>query len=218
MDTILLKDYIMVIRKHAGVFFSAIIICVVLAGVLTYIVPKSYTSSFDVYVRYKGENSSSFYTYDGYYSTQASVEYTDTVAGFLQSLSTVSDAANVVEANTQYENGGFQPAEPGSDPNYLASFQKSINVVIAAPQLIHVAITTPSSTVSQVWAQSLGDVLTKNLEELNQQGDSNFTINAVHVPITQTNNFNLTIDLVIGLIVGIFLGFVTGFIIEAYKK
>lgn len=219
MDTLLLKDYIAVLRKHYVVFVSIVTFCLVIAIAVTYLVPKSYTSSIDVYVRHKSaSNSQAYYTYDGYYSTQASVQYATTVAGFLESLSTVSNAALLVQNDPTYKEGGFQPVDLANEPDYLAGFQKNISVKTVAPQLINVSISDNSSVVARLWAQSLGTVITDNLRQLNQQGDANFSIDVVHDPITQTNTLKLWLDIIIGLIVGIFLGFTIGFIIEANKK
>lgn len=218
MDTVLLKDYIEIARKHARAIIATIILCLLASVLVTYLFPKSYTSTIEVYVRHKGTQNSSYYTYDGYYSTQASVQYTSTVAGFLESLSTLSDAAVLVASDPLYKQGNFQPTDPSSSADYLASFQKNIDVKTAAPQLITVTISDPSPVVAQVWAQSLGTVLTNNLKQLNQDGDANFSIDTIHSPITQTVKLNIYIDVVIGLIVGVFLGFVIGFFLEANKK
>lgn len=218
MDTILLKDYVLILRKHFSVFLSFVLGCAIIAGLLTYLIPHSYTSSIDIYVTYKGTSSQNYYTYDGYYSTQASVGYADTVAGFLESLSTVSNAAVLVQSDPLYKEGGFTPVDLADEPNTLAAFQKNIDVAITAPQLVHVSVNDSSSVIAKLWAQSLGTVITDNLKQLNQSGDSDFTIDTIHAPITVTNQLSLALDIAIGLIVGIFLGFVAGFILEAYKK
>lgn len=218
MDTILLKDYIEIARKHIKLILVTIFLFVIASVLITYLFPKSYTSTVEVYVRYKGSQNSSYYTYDGYYSTQASVQYTSTVAGFLESLSTLTDAAALVQSDPLYKQGGFQPTDPADNPDYLASFQKNINVKISAPQLITVTVSDPSPVVAEVWAQSLGTVLTNNLKQFNQDGDTNFSIDTIHSPITQTVRLNLYIDLAVGLIIGIFVGFAIGFFLEANKK
>ncbi len=219
METLVLHDYVHILRRHFKVFLGIVFLCTLLGVLLTYLIPVSYSSSIDVYVRHKGTaNSQLFYTYDGYYSTQASVQYTDTVAGFLQSLSTVDDAANLVQKDPLYKSGDFQPAELTDQADYLASFQRNINVKIVAPQLVNVSVHDNSPVVAQLWAQSLGTVLTANLKQLNQEGDANFTIDTIHAPITETNKLNLYIDTAIGLIIGVFMGFTIGFILEAYKE
>src|SRR5579872_3277406 len=185
MEAILLKDYYNILRKHYKLFIAIVLICVLLAIVITYAFPKNYQSSINIYVRHKGASSELFYTYDGYYSTQASVEYTSTVAGFLESLSTLSNAALIVQSDPLYKEGGYQPTDPASQPDYLSSFQRNVDVKITAPQLIEVSVTNSSPVVAQLWSQSLGTVVTNDLKLLNQQGDSNFNIDTIHAPITQ---------------------------------
>lgn len=219
METILLKDYINILRKHSLVFIVVVLICVAAAALVSFVVPKSYTSSIDVYVSHaEAESSHSYYTYDGYYANQASVQYTNTIAGFLESLSTVDNAAGIVQQDPSYKQGSFQPQDLQSQTDYLAKFQKNISVKIVAPQLINVSVHDDNPTVAKLWAQSLGTVVTNNIKALNSQGNINYQIDTIHDPITQTVSLSLTLDLIIGLVVGIFLGFSIGFILEANKK
>lgn len=218
MEPILLKDYIYIARNHYKLFAIIIFFCLIIAGIVTYIIPHSYTSNLEIYVRHKGTDSSSFYTYDGYYSTQASIEYSETVAGFIQTFSALDDAAAKVEKDQAYIDGNFSPSILSNDPDYLNEYKKHISVKIYAPQLVTVTVSDKSPIVSELWAKYIGDTVTEKLGELNQNGDSNFVIDVIHEPVTQTNTMILWLDLVIGGVVGIVTSFTIGFIIESYKK
>ena len=219
MEPLLIKDYALIVKKHYKLMGMTLLACLLIAALITLFFPKSYSSSIDVYVRHKeATTSSTYYTYDGYYSTQASVQYTDTVTGFLESLSTVQEAGGLVQADPLYKSGGYTPQTFDDDADYLASFQKNISVATVAPQLITVSVHSSDKTLAELWSQAMGTVITSKLKELNLQGDPNFSIDTIDTPLTQTVRLNMVVDLAIGLIIGIFLGFVFGFIREAYKK
>lgn len=219
MEPLLIKDYINIVKKHYKIFVFVIVLSLIVAALLTYFLPKSFTSNVEMYVRHKGSDAHSlYYTYDGYYSTQASVQYTETVAGFLQSYSSLVNTASKVEKDPDYIKGGFLPKELSTNTDYLVDFRKHISVKIAAPQLIVISVNDPDSAVSELWAKYLGDTVTNSVGELNIKGDSNFVISTIHDPVTQTNKLSIVIDEIIALIIGLFISFTIGFIIEAYNK
>ncbi len=210
MDIILLSDYLRVIKKNIALFILLTLIGVVIGYALPKIIPVTYTSSLDFYVRHKTQTSPLFYTYDGYYSTQSSVDFTQTVAGFLESLSTVANASQLVIADPSLKQLNVNTSNY-ANADYLQKFQKNISVKITAPQIVHLSITDPNKQVSIVWTNAIENELLQNLKILNEQGDSNFSVDAISSPITTENIINKYILMAVGGLLGIFLSFIIGF-------
>lgn len=216
-NSILLKDYLHIIKRHIGVFFSVILLSSLFGLGLTYLIPKTYTSTLDFYVSHRETTSPSFFTYEGYYATQASVQYASTVAGYLQSLSTLSNAASYVQDDQRYKDSNGKP-ESLTNIDYLANFQKNITVKINAPQIISLQIRTNNSGLSEAWASALGKQVMNHLNMLNATNGISFTISPLQNPITQTNALNPVVDLLLGLIIGSILGLIIVFTIDTIKK
>ncbi len=123
----------------------------------------TYKASATIFVRRDAEaGSSSFYSYDGYYSIQTAEKYTDTVFGLLKSIDIRKLALERVEiAQTTKE---------------LSKLEKSILVKRVGPQAVSLTVSSKDKTYAGSVFKSMVDSLIERSEAINKLGDRRLSI------------------------------------------
>jgi len=213
-----LKDFVELLVKRWKLVILVTVVCTVAAVVVTYILPVKYQSSIDVYVkRLPSNQTGDFYTYDGYYSVQSSVQYTDTVAGFFQSLHVVQKAAENVEADRDYEKGEKDPDILAEDVDYLEGVAGKVIVENLAPQVLQASYTNTDKVKSEMWIKYLGEEVVQTVSELSSGGDNEYQVTVSEFPLTKEVTPSLILNSIVGLVAGMTLG-VTGAFLPHYFK
>ena len=202
-----LKEIVGLLRKKWKVLVVSTLICAVIAVVVTYLLPVRYCSKVDVYVkRGDTQESENYYTYDGYYATQASVQYTDTVTGLFQSIQILRNVADKVQADEQYVQGEKEPEMLAADVKFLESIASKIVVEDIAPQVISVEFVHKDKTKSKLWLSYLSAEVIDEVKRLNKTGDSKFEVTAFDTPIIKEVAPSYVINVIVGLMSGALVG------------
>lgn len=213
-----LKEFLFVLRKNWMLITLITAVCVVVAAIITRLIPSKYVASIDVYVTRKAtQESDQYYTYDGYYSTRSSVQYTDTVSGLFQSLQIVRDAALEVQEDNSYVKAVDEPENLSSDVDYLRKISKRITVEDVAPQVINVSFKHGDIEKSKLWVSSLGEVVQNKVVVLNKESDGNFRVDVSPEPLVEEVNPSLIINIVVSLMSGLLIGVLWSFGKEYFK-
>jgi capsular polysaccharide biosynthesis protein len=207
-----LKDFINVLKNNWKLIISTSLLFLVAAIAVTYIIPVSYVASIDVYVTRRAiEESESYYTYDGYYSTQSSVQYTDTVSGLFQTLQVVREAASEIDLNKDYQKSEKEPSDLSSDTEYLKDTADKITVEDVAPQVISVSFKDEDQKKAEIWVTSLGEVVQEKVSVLNKDSDGNFRIDISPNPLVTEVSPSFVINSIVGLMFGLLTGTLVSF-------
>ena len=164
-------------RKHFPSLLLLSLTISLIAGFSAALLPSSFEATQSIFVRREIQSpSESFYSYDGYYSQQASERFTDTVVGFLKNKDIVRKAA---------KNSGF-----GTSPEEASALASTLRIKRVAPQLVAVSF----STRNKERATTLVDNLTKEVgsisASLNAKGDKFLTISPIEsTPFVENKRF-----------------------------
>ncbi|KKP69560.1 hypothetical protein A2X44_03435 [candidate division CPR3 bacterium GWF2_35_18] len=167
----------------------------------------SYEASLLFYVKRKIEPvSEKYYSYDGYYASQVSKEYSDTVIGFFQSLEVLKRAGEITN---------YIPR----DVVALESLSSRLIVTKEAPQLIKASVTTKDKEESSAIIKAVGQAGIERILLLNQTGDPNLSLDVVDSePLVLTKNISLFIFVGGGLLFGFIFGIILSLFLEVFKK
>lgn len=213
-----LKEIVELLRKEWKSLVASTLICAVVAIVVTYFLPTKYSSRVDVYVKRRDtQESESYYTYDGYYATQASVQYTDTVTGLFQSIQILRNVADKVQADEQYIQGRKEPEILAADVKFLESIASKIVVEDIAPQVISVEFVHKDKTKSKLWLSYLSAEVISEVERLNKAGDSKFEVTTFDTPIIKDVVPSYVINVIAGLMSGASIGGMIMFMRHYYQ-
>lgn len=214
-----LKDFLEVLKKNWGLITVITCICVIATAVITTMIPPKYNSSIDVYVSRKSEKETDqYYSYDGYYSTQSSVQYANTVSGLFQSLQIVRDAAVEVQKSNLYEKLENEPNVLSEDVDFLRGVSKKITVEDIAPQVITVSFKHEDMVKSELWVTSLGKVVQDKVTELNLDSDGKFQVDISANPLVEEVTPSLVINIVVSLMAGLLIGTLWAFARVYFKN
>lgn len=202
-----LKEIVELFRKGWKTLLVATLVCAIVAAVVTYLLPVKYRSKIDIYVKRRGtQESENYYTYDGYYSTQASVQYTDTVSGLFKSIQILRKTAEKVQADDRYLSAENEPEVLAIDVDYLESIADKIVVEDVAPQVITVEFVHRDETKSKLWLSYLSSEVIEEVERINKTGDSKFDVSTFDTPIIKEVVPSYVINVVVGLLSGALIG------------
>ncbi|OGY28316.1 MAG: hypothetical protein A3J50_02120 [Candidatus Woykebacteria bacterium RIFCSPHIGHO2_02_FULL_43_16b] len=185
------------ITKILGRHLKFILVMVVLGGFVgftySYVGGQKYESFTTIYVkRTADQNSTSYYSYDGYYAQQVGKEYTDTVLGLLKTIDPYNEAAKRL--------GTYSPR---------ALFSQSKAKKISS-QVIELRIRSQSETEAKALMSALVAGLTTKVGELNRTGDSKISIEPVtNEPFTELNKTQALLNAGIGFLSGLVVSLVS---------
>lgn len=164
-------------------------------GALLYFLPFSFSSTGSFYIKRAAEPGARLYfTYDGYYSQQTALTYTNTVIALLESDDLRKKALEKMGVPITTES--------------LNSFEHKIGVTKAGPQLI--TLTTKGGSTKDardLWI-ALSTVLTETTDYINKTGDPALSVSKVaDEPVLKRNFSSALADIGGGSLFG--LGFTT---------
>lgn len=214
-----LREFINLITNGWKLIFGITLLCVVTTLAVSKILPAKFKSSIDVYVkRQPTAESENFYTYDGYYSTQSSIQYTDTVSGFFHSLQVIKGAAGRIQEDASYVKDRKEPDDITADVEFLEEIAGEIKLKDIAPQVFSVEFSHNDSLKSEMWLKYLGVEVKARVKELNATGDDKFTIELMSEPLVREVKPNLVMNLTAGFLAGLIIGVTGVFVTDYFKK
>jgi capsular polysaccharide biosynthesis protein len=177
-----------------------------LSGITYSFLPLKYYATGSLYVKRSVNNSQSdsFFTYEGYYSQQVALAYTNTISALAESLEIRSGAMKKL---------GIPVTE-----KTLRDYAKLIKVKKAGPQLITVTVKGNSVESAQELWEALSQTIINTSHEINANGDPNLAISQVTTePVVKTSYSNMWVFAAIGSIAGTVLAVII-LIIRTYFR
>lgn len=200
--------YLLSLIKKRKLLILIITLLFLFLGTLYYFKQSdNYEASLLFYVKRKIEPiSDKYYSYDGYYASQVSKEYSDTVIGFFQSLEVLKRAGEITD---------YIPSDVAS----LTALSSNITVIKEAPQLIKASIITKDKEKSSEIIKAVGQAGIERILLLNQTGDPNLSVDVVDPePLVLEKNISFSLLVGGGLLVGFTLGLFLSLFLEMFKK
>lgn len=179
------KDYLPILLT--GVVFA-------LAGsVIYYLLPPSYNASGSFYIKREiDESGGNYFTYEGYYSQQTALSYTNTLIGIFESVDIKSKALKDLDIEVNEQS--------------IRGFGRNMKVKKSGPQLITLTVkgNTPKNAQATWLAITKATITTANI--LNTNGDSKLTVSQLaESPVVKMSFRNLYVNIFVGFGLGILL-------------
>ncbi|MCL5411257.1 MAG: Wzz/FepE/Etk N-terminal domain-containing protein [Patescibacteria group bacterium] len=199
-----LKDLVKVVGKYRPLFVFLILVGGGGAFIVSALLPVKYEAATTVYVgREPQKPVDQYYTYDGFYSQQASMQYTDTVVGLLKTPDVY---------RTALEKGGGEQIS-------ALEFLNSTEVRKVSPQVINISVVRKEKEESRRLLTTLSQTVSEKIKSLNQQGDNNFFVSSVKAdPLVTTIKQNYLLNTFVGMLLGMVFGFSIMGLVEYLKK
>lgn len=172
-----------------------------LAGFVFFILPPTYTASGSIYVTRKAEDSGTFFTYEGYYSQQSAIMYTNSVIALAES----SDVKDQVLKSLGMPRGATN----------LRKLNNSIVIKKTGSQIININVKDKDSNKAQKIWEELSNSIIETSKNINE--DSNDNLSVVKVSEKPLIRKNYKPPIIIGL-AGLLLGFSIGILIISLKE
>ena len=182
-----LKEHLAIFRKHKSLFGFAVIL--VLAGGIIFQLfrPLTYRSDLMLNVTRIGSQSTSAYTYDGFYRLQADERFADTVVRWLGAPRVIKDIL----------------AEAGMTEKDLVS----LNPRRLSSQMIAVSFMARDKEKSKKLIDAMIKIINKQTDDLNvSQKEINWFKILGSEPVTVENIFPWNKVIIVSLLVGIMAG------------
>ncbi len=184
--TFLKKNYLHVLLT--GLVFSAI------GAVLYYALPVKYNATGSFFIKRSVDSNSTgnYFTYEGYYSQQTALSYTNTLTGIFESEDIKSKALMAL----------------GTEVNEwsIRKLGRNMKIKKSGPQLITLTVkgNTPQNVKSTWLAITKATITTADF--LNTNGDSKLTISQLNEnPVVKMSFRNLYVNILTGFGLGILL-------------
>lgn len=187
-----LKVLINILYKNALQVVVFLLIGAV-GGATTFILPQKYTATGSFYVKRTIQNSSDFFTYEGYYGQQTALAYANTVFALLESTDLKSMTLKKLgtEVNEQT----------------LRKLHKKTDIKKTAPQLVSLTVKDFSPSEAAVVWNALSESLLETTYEINKNGDSALSISKIsEEPVVKQTYNNLWLNLSAGAVLGFVFG------------
>lgn len=172
-----------------------------LAGFIFFILPPIYTASGSLYVTRKAEDSGSFFTYEGYYSQQSAITYTNSVVALAESTDVKEQVLKSLEISI-------------NTPN-LRKLNKSIIIKKTGPQIININVKNKDFDKSQKIWEELSKSIIETSKNINDNSNDNLSV--VKVSDKPLIRVNYKPPFIIGF-ASLLLGFSIGLLIISLKE
>ncbi len=165
-----------------------------LLGFLLNVLPHNYSIEGSFFVKRTAEApNTQVFTYEGYYSQQTALAYTNSVIALLES----TDLLKETLTNLQI---------PVTETT-LRKFSKNIDVKKAGPQVITLTVKDKNPTSGQALWNEMANVLNKTTNDVNAKGDPNLSVSKIlDQPVVKEPYNPLALYLLGGLCFGLLLG------------
>jgi capsular polysaccharide biosynthesis protein len=150
--------------------YKRVILLSVLAGLLIGIAynffPQKYSAQGSLYIKRTVENNpNTYFTYEGYYSQQVAIAYTNTIVALAESTDIRSKALTSLKI-------------PVTEKN-LRYYARSISVKKAGSQIITITVKgNDQESADKLW-NSYANVLINTSDEINKNGDPNLSVSKI---------------------------------------
>jgi capsular polysaccharide biosynthesis protein len=200
-----LKNYLKVISDKKIFILVTVIICGVLAFVISSVKPQSYDSGLLLTVHRENREETKDFQYDNYYSIQASEYLSNTAVSLIESPEFVSKVYN--RAGLADELDDVFAAAKKIKPKQISS------------HLIKVKLNDKDEEKAKKLSIALGEVLKDDISkiEISAAGKGSFTI-AAEEPIVTLKKYNPWLVGLIGMIGGLFIGIALAFLGEYFRR
>lgn len=184
-----LKDILKTLKYSKKILLLGAIFGI-FVGYCFFLLPQKYIASGSFYITRKTEESSQeFFKYEGYYSQQAALSYTNTIAALFESLDITSKSLEKLNIPTNEIN--------------LRKYQRRINVVKAGPQIITLTVKGEGFNLAKDFWNTLADTTINESFEMNKNGDINLSISKVSKePVVKETYKSLCLDILLGAFLG----------------
>ena len=159
-----LRTVLKKIKKYKLSLLVSVVIGVLL-GIGVYFLPSKYLASGSFYIKRSISNQTSYFTYEGYYSQQTALAYTNSVIALLDSL----DVKKMVLDKIIIE-----PTERN-----LRWLSRIISVKKTGPQLISVTVKGKTYEQAQTIWNKISETLLATTFQLNKDSDPNLMVTVV---------------------------------------
>lgn len=184
-----LKNIFLAITKNKTLYFGNIIIFTAIA-VAIYFLPAKYISTGSFFITRNIENSTSYFTYEGFYSQQTAQSYTNTVLALLESQDILNNSLQDLHINTDEYN--------------LRKYSKYIDAKKAGPQIITLTVKGKSEQNSTELWFALAKNLSSKFSEISSKGDNKIALVQVYdKPVVKQEYKFLPLNIVSGFLTGI---------------
>ncbi len=187
-------DYIDIFWRRRNIFFSVIAVSV-LCGAIFYSAQKeSYVATLLLNISRSGSQSTSEYTYDGFYRLQADERFADTVVRWLSAPRIAEDILR--QSGIETESLGTKELSRVFRAGRLSS------------QVIRVEYSGRDSDTLEKYAISMLSVLNASTEDLNQQAkDPSWFHIEGSAPVIRSAKIQAKTVFFLSLAIGVFFGF-----------
>ncbi|MCL5003883.1 MAG: hypothetical protein M1352_01275 [Patescibacteria group bacterium] len=145
-----------------------------------------------------------FYTYDGYYSSQAAERFADSLFGALSSRDVLRLALS--------ENRAMAPRQLSAEIN-------GVKIRRLSPQLVNFAYKSQNLKEATDVVAALSAFVSKLTGELSQGGDTGVTVSFISSsPLIITHSPSFIINTLVGALLGLFLSFLASAVIFYFKE
>ena len=172
-----------------------------LAGFVFFILPPTYTASGSLYVTRKAEDSGTFFTYEGYYSQQSAITYTNSVVALAES----SDVKKQV----------LESLEMPLDTTNLRKLNNSIIIKKTGSQVININVKNKDSNKAQKLWEELSKSIIETSKNINEESNDNLSVVKVSDKPLIRESYKPLFLLGMG---GLLLGFSIGLLIISLKE
>jgi len=159
-----LRTIIKKIKKYKFSFLASVAVGALL-GIGIYFLPSKYIASGSFYIKRGISNQTGYFTYEGYYSQQTALSYTNSVIALIESL----DVKKMVLDKMKIE----------STEKNLRWLSRIISVKKTGPQLISVTVKGKTYEQAQTVWNKISETLLVTTFQLNKDSDPNLMVTAV---------------------------------------
>jgi capsular polysaccharide biosynthesis protein len=174
-----LRTIIKKIKKYKLSLLASLVVGALL-GIGIYFLPPKYVATGSFYIKRGISNQTGYFTYEGYYSQQTALAYTNSVIALLDSL----DVKKMVLDKMKIE----------STEKNLRWLSRIISVKKTGPQLISVTVKGKTYAQAQTIWNKLSETLLVTTFQLNKDSDPNLMVTAVSSqPVVKTTYKSLVL-------------------------
>ncbi len=175
-------------------------------GSIYYALPKNFTGIGSFYVTRRSENSTlQYFNYEGYYSQQAALSYTNTIVALLESY--------------DIRNKSMQKLGIPTTEESLRKYGKLIKVKKVGPQIITLTIKESTKETAQKLWNTVANTLIEESKKMNAEGDTNLSIAKISENIVIKKSYDsVALDLLLGALGGLLASSFVVIFKETYFK
>jgi hypothetical protein len=188
-----LREYIRIIKRNKGIFFSAWFLVVALSLAWYFFRPIAFDVSMPVEIARMGQEKTPDYQYDQYYRLQADEKYAETVSQWLKDPSIVNEI---------FSRAGIATGSKWS----LRSFSKAFSAEKLSSNYVQVKFSVPLKENGEKITAAIRQVLEEKNQEINKQSKAENWFELVFGgAVLVQSRINFLVVLILSMIGGLLL-------------